>query len=43
LRAAFKGYVLGGREQKVNVIGHQDEGVQKITAFAAVVEHSFEK
>ena len=43
LHAALKGYVGGGREQKMDVIGHEDEGVQEITTFTSVMEHNFEK
>ena len=43
LHAALNRHILRGSKQKMNMIGHEDEGVQKITAFTSVMEHNFEK
>jgi len=36
-------HVLRGREQKMNVLGHQNEGMEVIAAFAAIAIQSFQK
>jgi hypothetical protein len=42
LDRAFEGDA-GGGEEKVNVVGHDDEGVEFVVAFAAVVLEGFEE
>jgi len=43
LDIALDGYVLSGSEQKTDMIGHKDEGVQGVAAFATVVIKSLEE
>jgi hypothetical protein len=38
LDGALDGCILSGSEQEMNMIGRQNEGVHKITTFAAVVK-----
>ncbi len=43
LNAALKSHVLSRREQEMNMVRHNNEGVQEVPALAAVVKQSFEK
>ena len=43
LDGALNRYVLRRREQQMDVIGHKHEGVQCVTAFAAVVIKGLEE
>lgn len=43
LDGMFKGYVIRRRDEKMDVFGHQDEGVQLKAAFATVVVKSFQE
>ena len=42
LHAAFEGLVFRGGEEQVEVFGHDDEGVEEVTALVAVVEEGLE-
>jgi hypothetical protein len=39
----FEGYVLGRGKQQMDVLRHEDEGVELVTAFAPVSEKSRQK
>jgi hypothetical protein len=43
LDGALDGYVVSRSKQEMHVVGHEHEGVQRITAFAAVVKKCFEE
>ena len=43
LDSALDGYVLSGSEQKMDMIGHEDEGVQQVAAFATIVIKGLEE
>ena len=43
LDGALDGYILSRCEQEMHMIGHKDEGMQTIPAFAAVVKECFEE
>jgi hypothetical protein len=43
LHRTFYGYVTGGGEQEMNMIGHEDKRMQRIAALAPVVVNSFQE
>ena len=43
LNGVFDGDVVGGCQQQMNVLGHDDEGVELESAFAAVAVDCFQK
>ncbi len=43
LYATLKSHALSRREQQMNMVRHNNEGVQEVPALAAVVKQSFEK
>jgi len=43
LNGSFNRDILRGSQQEMNVIGHDHEGVQRITAFAAISIQSLEE
>ena len=43
LDCAFDGYVDGGSQQQMHVFGHDNEGVQSVSSFAAIAVDSFQE
>jgi hypothetical protein len=43
LNGVLKRYVVGGSEQEMNMFGHEDEGVDLKSAFAAISVKSFQE